>query len=123
MAVAAAAIGAVVYTGFADSANGDWRMGETLYSALLNQRELLSYGASELHRRGEKSWDVLDEQMCELAPQVPGGSADWRATMQALRDNHPPTMQAMRVEYEAETARARAFLADRDLVTFAEGEQ
>jgi uncharacterized protein (DUF885 family) len=29
----------------------------------------------------------------------------------------------MRAEYEAETARARAFLADRELVTFADGEQ
>jgi uncharacterized protein (DUF885 family) len=61
--------------------------------------------------------------MRELAPQVPGGSADWRATMETLQDNHPPTLQAMRAEYEAETARARAFLADRELVTFAEGEQ
>jgi uncharacterized protein (DUF885 family) len=110
-------------TGFAERATGDWRMGETLYSALLTRRELLGYGAGELHRRGELAWDALDGQMRELAPRVPGGSADWRATMAALQDDHPPTVEAMRAEYEAETARARAFLADHDLVTFAEGEQ
>jgi uncharacterized protein (DUF885 family) len=110
-------------TDLAERATGDWRTGETLYSALLQQRELLGYGAGELHRRGIAAWDGLDAQMRELAPQVPGGSADWRATMEALQDDHPPTLQAMRAEYEAETARARAFLAEHELVTFAEGEQ
>ncbi len=110
-------------TDFAERATGDWRMGETLYSALLEQRELLGYDAGELHRRGVAAWDELDSQMRDLAPRVPGGSSDWRATMEALQDDHPPTLQAMRAEYEAETARARAFLADRELVTFAEGEQ
>ena len=75
-------------TDFAERATGDWRTGETLYSALLQQRELLDYGAGELHRRGVEAWDGLDTQMRELAPQVPGGSADWRATMETLQDNH-----------------------------------
>jgi uncharacterized protein (DUF885 family) len=110
-------------TDFAEQAIGDWRMGATLYSALLEHRELLDYGADELHRRGVAAWDGLDAQMRELAPRVPGGSSDWRATMATLQDDHPPTLKAMRAEYEAETARARAFLADRELVTFAEGEQ
>jgi uncharacterized protein (DUF885 family) len=110
-------------TDFAERATGDWRMGETLYSALLEQQELLGYGAGELHRRGVAAWDALDAQMRELAVRVPGGSSDWRATIEALMDDHPPTLQAMRAEYEAETARARAFLADRELVTFTDGEQ
>lgn len=110
-------------TDFAERATGDWRMGEKLYSELLRQRELLGYGADELHRRGVAAWDSLDAQMRELAVRVPGGSTDWRATMEALQDDHPPTVEAMRAEYEAETARARAFLADHELVTFAEGEQ
>jgi uncharacterized protein (DUF885 family) len=110
-------------TDFAERATGNWRMGETLYSALLQQQELLGYGAAELHRRGVAAWGTLDAQMRELAPRVPGGSTDWRATMEALQDDHPPTLQAMRAEYEVETARARAFLAEHKLVTFAEGEQ
>ncbi|MGH3853184.1 MAG: DUF885 domain-containing protein, partial [Pseudonocardiaceae bacterium] len=110
-------------TDFAERATGDWRMGEPLYSALLTRRELLDYGANELHHRGVAAWDDLDEQLRELAPKVPGGNSDWRATMHALQDDHPPTLEAMRAEYEAETARARAFLVDRELVTFADGER
>jgi len=110
-------------TDFAERATGDWRMGEKLYSNLLTQRELLDYGASELNRRGADAWTALDAQMRELAARVPGGSSDWRSTMEALQDDHPPTVEAMRAEYEAETARARAFLADRELVTFADGER
>lgn len=106
----------------ADHAAGDWRMGEKLYSGLLRERELLGYGAGELHERGERAWAELDEQLRELAPRVPGGSDDWRATMSALQADHPPTLEAMRAEYEAETGRARAFLAERELVSFADGE-
>lgn len=86
-------------TDFAERATGDWRMGETPYSALLHQQELLGYGAAELHRRGVAAWDELDAQMRELAPRVPGGSTDWRATMETLQNNHPPTLQAMRAEW------------------------
>ena len=39
-------------TDFAERATGDWRMGDELYSALLRRRELLDYGAHELHDRG-----------------------------------------------------------------------
>ncbi len=43
--------------------------------------------------------------------------------MGALQDDHPPTLEAMRAEYEAETARARAALVEHELVTLPEGEQ
>lgn len=107
----------------ADRAAGDWRMGERLYSALLGQRELLDYGADELRRRGEAAWAALDGQLREVSPRVRGGGTDWRATMAYLQDDHPPTLEAMRAEYEAQTARARAFLVEHELVTFADGEQ
>lgn len=110
-------------TEFAERATGDWRMGEELYSALLRRRELLDYGAGELHQNGVRAWDELDAQMRDLAPRVPGGSGDWRATMEALVDDHPPSLEAMRAEYAAETQRARDFLAEHQLVTFADGEQ
>ena len=38
-------------------------------------------------------------------------------------DDHPPTLADMRAEYEAETLRARDFVKERDLVTFADGEE
>ncbi|MBP2703119.1 DUF885 domain-containing protein [Microbispora sp. RL4-1S] len=109
--------------GFLDGfeAHGTWRMGEELYSTLLREREMLGYGAAELHEKGLGAWDELDARMREVAARL--GSGDWRAAMESLMDDHPPTPEAMREEYEAETKRARDFVAERGLVTFPEGEE
>jgi uncharacterized protein (DUF885 family) len=104
-------------------ASGDWRLGEEIYSALLRERELLGYGTQELHQRGEAAYAELDREMRSLAQAITGDSDDWHAVMQDLQKDHPPTVEAMRAEYEAETERARRFLREQDLVSFAEGEE
>lgn len=104
------------------SCGGTWRMGERLYSTLLREREMLGYGAAELQEKGRAAWAELDERMREVAVRV-GGTPDWRAAMETLMDDHPPTLADMRAEYEAETRRARDFVRERDLVTFPEGEE
>ncbi|MEU6711634.1 DUF885 domain-containing protein [Nonomuraea sp. NPDC046802] len=101
---------------------GTWRMGEKLYSTLLHERELLGYGAAELHEKGKAAWAELDARMRGVAVGVNGGE-DWRAAMESLMDDHPPTLEDMRAEYEAETRRAREFVKERDLMTFADGEE
>ncbi|MET8865068.1 DUF885 domain-containing protein [Nonomuraea sp. NPDC004580] len=101
---------------------GTWRMGERLYSTLLREREMLGYGAAELHEKGRAAWAELDARMQEVAVQV-NGSRDWRAAMEFLMDDHPATLDEMRAEYEAETRRAQAFVREHDLVTFADGEE
>ncbi|WP_434442195.1 DUF885 domain-containing protein [Lentzea sp. E54] len=98
-------------------ATGDWRMGEKLYSTMLQDKELLGYGAPELHLRGQDAYASLEAELIELA-----GSSDWRAVMSSLQDDHPPTLEAMRAEYEAETSRARAALIEHSLVTMPEDE-
>ncbi|HEY0636527.1 MAG TPA: DUF885 domain-containing protein [Pseudonocardiaceae bacterium] len=109
-------------TGLAERATGDWRMGERRYSALLRERELLGFDAAHLHRVGREAWAELDAEMSELAASVPGGSRDWRAVGARLADDHPPTVEAMREEYDTETERARKFLVENELVSFADGE-
>lgn len=108
---------------FHTKAGGDWRMGEKLYSALLTERELLGYGAAELHERGERAYAALDAELRGLARAITGDSDDWHGLLTALQQDHPPTLEAMRAEYEAETLRAREFARERGLVTFAQGEE
>ncbi|MFI9382569.1 DUF885 domain-containing protein [Kutzneria sp. NPDC052558] len=103
--------------GFADRATGDWRMGEKLYSTLLQECELLGYGASELHERGLAAYAELDAE----ATSVAGG--DWRVAVRALQEDHAPTLDDLRTVVADETEQARQFLKDNDLVTFAEGEE
>lgn len=104
-------------------ASGDWRMGEKLYSALLTERELLGYGAAQLHERGERAYAALDAELRGLAGAITGGSENWHGLLTALQEDHPPTLEAMREEYEAETERARRFAREREVVTFAPGEE
>lgn len=108
---------------FAERAHGDWRLGERRYTALLRDRELLDTDAAGLRERGRAAYADLDLQLREVAARVPGGSADWRAVMEMLNGDHPPTAEAMLAEYQAVTRRARDFLVEHDLVSFGEGEQ
>ncbi|WP_433254861.1 DUF885 domain-containing protein [Streptosporangium sp. CA-135522] len=126
--VAAAEPAAAAFDGLVEflegfRATGTWRMGEQLYSTLLREREMLGYGADELLKRGQAAYDELDARMREVARRLPGGSDDWHAAIVALQDDHPPTLEAMRSEYETETERAREFVREHGLVTFAEGEE
>jgi uncharacterized protein (DUF885 family) len=104
----------------ADAA-GDWAIGEERYSALLQEKELLGYGAREMHERGRAAYEELASEMRALAKEI-GGSDDWRAVIEELNADHPSTPEAMREAYERSTAEARQFLVDRGLVTLPEGE-
>ncbi|HET8643750.1 MAG TPA: DUF885 domain-containing protein [Pseudonocardiaceae bacterium] len=110
-------------TEFAERAYGGWQLGESLYSRLLCERELLGFGTEELHRLGRLEWDSLHGELTDLTGRMTGGSAgDWRQVAQRLADDHAPDLEAMRAEYDGHTQRARGFLAERGLVSFAEGE-
>lgn len=107
----------------AEKASGEWMLGDARYTALLRERELLDLDTAALHQRGRDAYAALDEQMREVAARVPGGGTDWRAVMEDLHADHPPTLENMREEYEAATRRAREFLREHDLVSFAPGEE
>ncbi len=127
---AAAAVAADAMAGFggylgdlADTAHGDWALGEARYSALLLQRELLGYGAAELHARGEAAWSALNDEMTRLALSIDPGASGWPEVIEALAREHPGSPAEMRLAYEEATAEARRFLVERDLVTLADGEE
>ncbi|HET6810958.1 MAG TPA: DUF885 domain-containing protein [Acidimicrobiales bacterium] len=99
---------------------GSYAIGEERYSALLRDRELLSYGASGLRDRGQAAWDEVDGRMTEVARRL--GYEDWSEALAAVNSRHPDTPEEMLRGYTAMTERCRAFLVERDLVTMPEGE-
>lgn len=114
---------ASVLEGLAERARGDWAIGEAHYSGLLRDRELLAYGASEMHARGLVAWNELNAELTALARQVDPEAAGWPAVASGLAGDHPATPDDMRVAYEEACAGARQFLVDHDLVTLPDGER
>lgn len=107
---------------FAERAGGSFMLGEARYSALLREAEGLGYGATELHQRGRAAFRELADRLTAAATDL-DGSPDWGALLDRLNADAPPTLAAMRAEYAAATERARAFCADRELVTLPAGER
>lgn len=103
-------------------AEGTYAIGKDLYSTLLQDKEMLGYGAREMQQRGLAEYDRLAREMTSRARDL-AGTRDWVQVIRDLNADHPATPEEMRDLYEAWTERARAFCAERDLVTFPSGER
>jgi uncharacterized protein (DUF885 family) len=106
-----------------EGGKGTYALGEERYTRLLIDKERLSYGAEELHKRGETVWAELDEEMRAVAHEVDPSAPGWREVVGALNADHPATFDEMLESYAEWTERARRFCADRGLVTFPDGEK
>ena len=104
-----------------DSAKGNYAIGEQLYSALLQEKELLPFDARELREKGREQWDLLSAEANRIANEIDGGT--WQETCDRLNKIHAPTPEGMRAEYEEWTEKARTFLRDTGLVTLPKGEE
>jgi uncharacterized protein (DUF885 family) len=108
--------------GLAARAHGPWAIGETRYSRLLRERELLADDARGLRERGRREYERLAEELGRCARAL-DGTDDWPAVLHRLNQDHPTTPDAMREAYAEWTTRARAFLVARDLVSLPPGEE
>ncbi|HET9072589.1 MAG TPA: DUF885 domain-containing protein [Acidimicrobiales bacterium] len=102
---------------------GDWAIGEARYSALLTDRELLGVDAGQLHQRGLDAYEELSAEMAELARHIDPDAGGWVPLLARLDAECPSTPEEMRAEYERWCTLARDFLAERELVSFPEGER
>ena len=110
--------------GLEEKAEGDWAIGDARYSALLEEKELLGYGAAAMRDRGQAAYDELSDEMSALASKIDSrGGGDWQALVQQLNQDHPRSPEAMRDEYEAWTERARAFLHETGIVSMPRDEE
>ncbi|MEP7054370.1 MAG: DUF885 domain-containing protein [Actinomycetota bacterium] len=107
---------------FATQARGSYAIGEDRYSALLQQKEGLTYGARALRDRGQAAYDELAADMSRRTFDI-AGHRDWRALLDELNGNHPLTPEEMREGYATWTARAREFCISHSLVTLPAGEE
>src|SRR5439155_21309514 len=77
---------------------------------------------SRSHReRGAEQFELLSEEL-RRCPRKLRSMDDWHAVLIELNEDRPATPEAMRVGYEEWTAKARAFLVERELVSFPDGE-
>jgi uncharacterized protein (DUF885 family) len=104
------------------NATGDWAFSEARYDAVLKDAELLGTTARELRERARAEIDTLTAEMRATAHQI-SGHEDWHALVLELNHDRPADPEAMRVGYEDWTARARAFLHEKGLVSFPPGEE
>ena len=104
-------------------ATGGFAIGESRYSRLLREKELLPFDTPALRERGRAEYERLSEELDELAQRVGGGDDDWPTVLRTLNRDHPPSPEAMRRTYADWTERARGFLRARGLVTLPEGEE
>ena len=102
-------------------AQGDYAIGEAMYTALLREKELLPFEARELRERGREQWDLLSAEANRIAKEIDGGT--WQETCDRLNKQHASTPEGMREEYAEWTEKARLFLRDTGLVTLPEGEE
>lgn len=103
-------------------ANGEWAIGEQRYSALLREKELLSFDARELRERGRAAYDELAVELTRCAREL-RDTDDWKKVLDELNEDHPRTPEEMRVGYEEWTEKARVYLREHRLVSFPEGEE
>ncbi|RJK96264.1 DUF885 domain-containing protein [Vallicoccus soli] len=109
----------------AGRARGSWALGEERYDALLRDAEGLPYGARAMRERGREAYDALLDDLRSRTAALRGGGdgADWRALLEELNADHAASPEELLAEYREATARARAFCAERDLVTLPDGEE
>jgi uncharacterized protein (DUF885 family) len=113
---------AAFLTDLQPKAEGPYAIGEARYSALLQDKECLGYGATQMRERGQAAYDELDAEMKTLAQQI-DGTDDWHSVILKLNQEHAASPEEMRAEYERWTTDARQFLIDHQLVTMPEGER
>jgi uncharacterized protein (DUF885 family) len=129
---AVAEAGAAAATAFEDFAGfleglrrraaGDFALGEARYGRLLREKEHVPLDTGSLRERGRREYERLAAELRGLARRV-AGTDDWAAALRELNRDHPGSPPTMRLAYEEWTGRARAFLVERELVTFPEGEE
>lgn len=102
-------------------ATGDFAAGRGLFEFLLRDGYFLTESPDALYDLGERVFDTTSAQMDAVARRIDPRAAGWPEITRRLKGHHP-TADDLVPSYRREVARARAFLAARDVVPFPPGD-
>ena len=100
-------------------ARGTFAIGRDAVDAWLKEKELLDHDAASLRAWGEEFYGETEAALNAAAMEL--GHQDWRAALEALRDDHP-SEETLVETYRAEMERSRAAVATAGLATIPYGE-
>ena len=104
----------------AAKAQGDFAVGKELFEELVRENHMLDYGTEELLETGWRLFEETEKAMEDMAQRIDRQTTA-RALLEVAKANHPKADELLDV-YRGEMARARQFVATRDIVTIPEGE-
>ena len=104
----------------AAEARGDFAVGKELFEEMLREDHMLDYSAKELLETGWRLFEDTQAQMEKLAKEI-GTGRTVKELLEEAKAEHPQAGELLDV-YRGEMARARQFVADRDIVTIPGGE-
>jgi uncharacterized protein (DUF885 family) len=120
--VAAAQAAFADYTKFLEHdllprSQGDFAAGRPLFDFLLHEGDFLDENADDILALGKRVFGETDAQMTALAKKIDPAAKGWPEVTRRLKDKHPTPAQLI-PDYRTQLARARAFLVQKDVVSF-----
>lgn len=94
--------------------DGTWSAGTDAYNFYLRRGYLLSMDAEALHAVGRREFDATVRRLEESARAI-DPSKSWRQILEGMKKEHPKAGEVLDV-YRRETAKARRFMIERDVV-------
>jgi uncharacterized protein (DUF885 family) len=101
--------------------NGRFSAGKELFEYLLKNDYFLDEGADELLAIGKKVFADTNAQMNEVAKRIDPKAKGWPEVTAKLKAKHPSADELLDA-YKKEVARARAYLVEKDAVSFPPGD-
>jgi uncharacterized protein (DUF885 family) len=101
-------------------ARGNFAAGKQLFEELVHENHMLDYSAEDVLKVGWRLFEETEKTMAELAQRIDRHKTA-RELLELAKADHPKADELLDV-YRREMARARDFVARRDIVTIPKGE-
>jgi uncharacterized protein (DUF885 family) len=101
--------------------SGSFAAGRPLFDFLLHESYFVKENADEVLAIGKRAFALTDKQMTEVARRIDPQASGWPEVTKKIKQKHP-TAADLLPSYVRQVARARAFLVQKDVVSFPPGD-